>query len=95
MVAVHDVVGAHVLQVHTLLLEELQGLVHVLKAVDAHLPLCGLWLRDSSTPVVAVAWTAPVISTHPPASWLYSQLSRLALTLSNLIPPAMFRGSLP
>lgn len=51
MVAVHNVVGAHVLQVHTLLLEELQGLVHVLQAVDAHLPLRGLWLGDSSGPV--------------------------------------------
>lgn len=65
MVAIHDVVGAHVLQVHTLLLEELQGLVHILQAVDAHLPLCGPWLRDSIgprgcgvvTPKVVTGWT--------------------------------------
>lgn len=50
MVAVHNVVGAHVLQVYTLLLEELQGLVHVLQAMDAHLPLRGLWLGNSSDP---------------------------------------------
>lgn len=36
MVAVNDVVRADVLQVDPLLLEELQGLVHVLQAVDPH-----------------------------------------------------------
>ena len=47
VVPVHDVVGAHVLQVDLLLLEELQGLVHVLQAVDTHTPLSGLRLdRD-------------------------------------------------
>ena len=45
MVAVHNVVGAHILQVDSLLLEELQGLVHVLQAVDAHAPLGGLGLE--------------------------------------------------
>ena len=45
MVAIHNVVGAHVLQVDSLLLEELQGLVHVLQAVDAHAPLGGLGLE--------------------------------------------------
>lgn len=48
MVAVHDVMGTHVLQVHTLLLEELQSFVHVLQAVDAHLALGGPWLRDGN-----------------------------------------------
>lgn len=51
MVAIHNVVGTHVLQVHSLLLEELQSLVHVLQAVDAHLPLRGLWLGDSRGPM--------------------------------------------
>ena len=44
LVAVDDVVGAHVLQVDALLLEELQRLVHVLQAVDAHAALGGLRL---------------------------------------------------
>ena len=39
LVAVDDVVGAHVLQVNPLLVEEGQGLVHVLQAVDPHLAL--------------------------------------------------------
>ena len=41
VVAVDDVVGAHVLQVDPLLLEELEGLVHVLQAVDPHAASCG------------------------------------------------------
>lgn len=45
VVAVDDVVRADVLQVDPLLLEELQGLVHVLQAVDTHAPLSGLGLR--------------------------------------------------
>ena len=44
MVAVDDVVGAHVLQVDPLLFEELQSLVHVLQAVDTHPALSGFWL---------------------------------------------------
>lgn len=48
MVAVHDVMGTHVLQVHTLLLEELQSFVHILQAVDAHLAFGGPWLRDGN-----------------------------------------------
>ena len=35
-VAVHDVVGAHVLQVNSLLVEEAQGFVHILQAVNSH-----------------------------------------------------------
>lgn len=48
MVAIHDIMGAHILQVHALLLEELQGFVHILQAVDAHLALGGPWLRNNS-----------------------------------------------
>lgn len=71
VVAIHNVVGAHVLQVHTLLLQELQGLVHILQAVDAHLPLRGLWLRDSIAPwawknLMVMPGPTPVISIHPP-----------------------------
>lgn len=43
--AVHDVVGAHILQMHALLLEELQRLVRVLQAVDAHPAFGGLGLK--------------------------------------------------
>ena len=45
MVAVDDVMGAHVLQVDPLLLEELQGLVHILQTVDTHSALSGFWLK--------------------------------------------------
>ena len=36
VVSVHNVVGAHVLQVNPLLLQELQSLVHVLQTVNTH-----------------------------------------------------------
>lgn len=49
VVPVDDVVGAHVLQVDPLLLQELQGLVHVLQAVDAHPALGGFGLKDEKT----------------------------------------------
>ena len=45
MVAVDDVVGAHVLQVDPLLFEELQSLVHVLQTVDTHSALSGFRLK--------------------------------------------------
>lgn len=45
MVSVDDVVGAHVLQVNPLLLQELQRLVHVLQTVDPHPPFGWLWLE--------------------------------------------------
>ena len=35
-VAVDDIMGAHVLKVHSLVTQELKCLVHVLKAMDAH-----------------------------------------------------------
>lgn len=38
-VAVNDVVWAHVLQVHSLLPQELQRFVHVFQTVNAHLTL--------------------------------------------------------
>lgn len=91
VVAVYNVMGAHVLQVHTLLLEELESLVHVLQAVDAHLPLGGLWLGDSSGPrghggtaqssQRLQPGPAPVISTHPPPSWPNSKSHGHSLTL--------------
>lgn len=47
VVSIHNVMGAHVFQVHFLLLQELQRFVHILQAVDPHAALCGLWLlRD-------------------------------------------------
>lgn len=51
VVAVDDVMGAHVLQVNPLLLEELEGLVYVLQAVDPHAPFGGFRLegRKQST----------------------------------------------
>lgn len=44
VVAIHNIMGAHVLQVHPLLLQELQSLVHILQAVDPHPALGGLGL---------------------------------------------------
>ena len=44
MVAIDDVMGPHVLQVNPLFLEELQGLVHILQAVDTHAAFGGLGL---------------------------------------------------
>ncbi len=50
VVSVHDIMWPHVLQMHALLLEELQGLVHVLQAVDSHAALRRLGLcRDQNT----------------------------------------------
>lgn len=45
MVAVDDVVRAHVLQMDSLLFEELQRLVHILQTVDTHSAFRGLWLK--------------------------------------------------
>lgn len=45
MVAVDDVMGAHVLQMDSLLFEELQRLVHILQTVDTHSAFCGLRLQ--------------------------------------------------
>lgn len=46
-IAVDDVVGAHVLQVHALLAQELQRFVHVLQAMDTHLAFrwTGLYIQ--------------------------------------------------
>ena len=44
-VAVHNVMGTHVLQVHPLFQQEADGLVHILQAVDTHLALCRSWLQ--------------------------------------------------
>lgn len=45
MVPIHDVVGPHVLKMDSLLLQELQGLVHILQTVDSHSPLGGFRLE--------------------------------------------------
>lgn len=47
MVAINNVMGAHVLQVDALLLEELQGFIHVLQAVDSHPALRGFGLQTA------------------------------------------------
>lgn len=44
VVPIHDVMGAHVLQVHTLLLQELQRLIHVFQRMDSHATARGPWL---------------------------------------------------
>lgn len=36
-ISVHDVMGSHVLQMHSLLAQELQSFVNVLQAMDTHL----------------------------------------------------------
>ncbi len=46
VVSIDDVVGAHVLQVDPLLLQELQSLVHVLQTVDPHPTLGGFGLKQ-------------------------------------------------
>lgn len=46
-IPVDDVVGTHVLQMHSLLAQKLQSLVHVLQAMDAHLALG--WARQAFT----------------------------------------------
>lgn len=48
VISINYVVGAHVLQVDPLLLQELQRLVHVLQAVDAHPTLCGFGLKPGN-----------------------------------------------
>lgn len=47
MVAVDDVVGAHVLQMDSLLFEELQRLVHILQTMDTHSAFRGFGLKKS------------------------------------------------
>lgn len=49
MVAIHNVVGAHIFQVDPLLFEELQGFVYVLQAVDPHTAPCRPWLGENQT----------------------------------------------
>ena len=53
VVAVDDVVGAHVLQVNLLFFEELQGLVHVLQTVDPHPPFGGFRLEEENKVLVS------------------------------------------
>lgn len=47
MIPVHNIMGAHVFQVHFLLLEKLQGLVHVLQTVNTHTAFGGPWLKKA------------------------------------------------
>lgn len=51
VVPIYDVVRPHVLKVDSLLLQELEGLVHVLQTVDAHSPLGGFRLEMSEQKV--------------------------------------------
>lgn len=46
VVPIHDVMGAHVLKMDSLLLQELKGLVHILQTVDAHSSLGGFRLES-------------------------------------------------
>lgn len=50
VVAIDNVMGAHVLEVNALLFKELQSFVHVLQTVNSHTAFCGLWL-----------WKTPII----------------------------------
>lgn len=47
VVPVHNIVRAHVFQVDFLLLEKLQGFVHILQAVDTHPAFGGPWLKTA------------------------------------------------
>lgn len=51
-VSVDNVVGAHVLKVHSLLAKELQRFVYVFEAVDTHFAFC--WTRLELKQVVKV-----------------------------------------
>lgn len=77
--------GAHVLQVHALLLKELQGFVHILQAVDAHLAFGGPWLRNSNgltvTPEVAAPCYQLMSSALPFILLVKLQVPRSLLTL--------------
>lgn len=44
VVPIHNVMRAHVFQVHALLLQKLQGLVDIFQGVDPHATACGPWL---------------------------------------------------
>lgn len=44
-VSVNDVVGSHILQMHSLFAQELQRFIHILQAVDTHLAFCWAWLQ--------------------------------------------------
>lgn len=48
VVPIHDVMGAHVLKMDSLLLQELKGLVHILQTVDAHASLGGFRLETGA-----------------------------------------------
>ena len=65
VVAVHDVVGADVLQVHPLLLEELQRLVHVLQGVDPHPAPRRFGLPETPAPVTPTSPPPRRRSSHP------------------------------
>lgn len=52
VVAINNIMGAHVLEVNALFFEELQSFVHVLQTVNSHTAFCGLWL-----------WRTPIIIT--------------------------------
>lgn len=47
VIPVHNIVRAHVFQVHFLLLEKLQGLVHILQTVNTHTTFGGPWLKKA------------------------------------------------
>ena len=64
VVPVHNVMRAHIFQVHFLLLQELQRLVHVLQAVDPHAALCGLWLSRDRGHKAMGPWAS---SSFPPS----------------------------
>lgn len=45
VVAINNVMRAHVLKVNTLFFEELQSFVHILQTVNSHTAFCGLRLE--------------------------------------------------
>lgn len=52
VVAINNVMGAHVLEVHALFFKELQSFVHILQTVNSHTAFRGLWL-----------WRMPIVVT--------------------------------
>lgn len=51
MVPIDNVMGAHVLKMDSLLLQELKGFVHILQTVDAHPSLGGFRLETGEQKV--------------------------------------------
>ena len=87
--SVDNVVGAHVFQVDSLLVQEAQGLVHVLQAVDSHLALGGPRLQRRITQLS----TGPFIQDRADAGGLFFAVTTVgrAVLIVSLIMFLLFQ----